>query len=306
MKPFRPWLDRRLASEREAGSADSRHRLHASLALLPVDRGQVGYLIDRMLEADPETLEVIRDALATAPGRDDARFWAVLEDPRARNSRRLRAASALAAYQPDSPRWRKVAPDVVTMLSAENLISVARWGELLRPVRGELLSPLHATFLEQRGKERSSVSALLLAEYVDNRSDLMADLILDADPRQLRLLAAKLPKDGGPVLATLRAVLAGRREAKASPGIAPDPAQSRANAALTLMSLGRSEEFWPLLAHREDPGNPALPGLADRPVRHRPRRARPTGSPPARLAAPRRVDRRRTRHLRAVRLSVDH
>ena len=58
---------------------DTKERLHFSLALLPVDAGQVNYLLERLLKADPDVFPVIRDALK--PHREELveRLWSVLE-----------------------------------------------------------------------------------------------------------------------------------------------------------------------------------------------------------------------------------
>ena len=40
-------------------------KLHASLALLPVDATQVDYLFNRLIKATPNELPVLRDALKT-------------------------------------------------------------------------------------------------------------------------------------------------------------------------------------------------------------------------------------------------
>src|SRR5262249_28867980 len=60
MAKYRQWIDPRLREVPEK----SPQRLNASLALLPVEPGQVDYLYGRMLEADPrDVFPVIRDAL---------------------------------------------------------------------------------------------------------------------------------------------------------------------------------------------------------------------------------------------------
>ncbi len=64
---------------------DSKERLHASLALLPEDDGQVKYLYHHLLEASPtDELPVIRDALQ--PYQESAGLieplWSVLEQPK--------------------------------------------------------------------------------------------------------------------------------------------------------------------------------------------------------------------------------
>jgi formylglycine-generating enzyme required for sulfatase activity len=84
----------------------SPRKLHASLALLPVDPGQVDYLHGRLLDADLQELPVIVGALAAHKDRLKDRLWAVVEKPaKGKESQRLRAAAALARYEPDSKKW---------------------------------------------------------------------------------------------------------------------------------------------------------------------------------------------------------
>jgi serine/threonine protein kinase len=103
MADYRQWTEPML---REV-SDKSPQRLHASLALLPADPGQVDYLFGQMLDADPrDALPVIREALAPHKDRFLDRLWAVLERPeKGKEPQRLRAAAALAMYDPDSKRW---------------------------------------------------------------------------------------------------------------------------------------------------------------------------------------------------------
>ena len=63
MRDYRQWVDSSLRSELEKGSDDSRQKLYASLALLPVDFSQVDYLFSRLLAAKPSEVPVLRDAL---------------------------------------------------------------------------------------------------------------------------------------------------------------------------------------------------------------------------------------------------
>ena len=64
IEPNRQWADRLLRNENDKAAANSREKLHASLALMPVDPGQVDYLYGRLLGAAPNEVPVIRDALA--------------------------------------------------------------------------------------------------------------------------------------------------------------------------------------------------------------------------------------------------
>ena len=49
MRDYRQWVDSPLRSELEKRSDGSRQKLHASLALLPVDATQVDYLFNRLI-----------------------------------------------------------------------------------------------------------------------------------------------------------------------------------------------------------------------------------------------------------------
>ena len=99
----------REAYDKAEADKDARQELHASLALLPVDATQVDYLYGRLLDAEPHEVPVIRDALA--PHKDGLldKLWAVVGTPeKGKESQRLRAAAALAKYDPESEKWAKV------------------------------------------------------------------------------------------------------------------------------------------------------------------------------------------------------
>ena len=116
----RQWSDPLLREIYDEAAEMSPQKLHAGLALLPVDPGQVNYLFGRLLAAGPQELPVIRDALAPHKESFLYRLWAAVEKPETgRESQRLRAAAALATYDPDSERWgSKVQFDSIVFLSA--------------------------------------------------------------------------------------------------------------------------------------------------------------------------------------------
>ena len=90
-------------------AANSREKLHASLALMPVDFAQVDYLYGRLLGAAPNEVPVIRDALAPYKDALLDKLWAVVETPeKGKESQQLRAAAALAKYDPESEKWATV------------------------------------------------------------------------------------------------------------------------------------------------------------------------------------------------------
>ena len=65
MGSFRRWINPLLheAYLKAKADKDACKQLHASLALLPVDGTQVTYLADRLLDAEPHEVPVLRDAL---------------------------------------------------------------------------------------------------------------------------------------------------------------------------------------------------------------------------------------------------
>src|ERR1019366_8663484 len=61
MGSYRRWINPLLheAAAQAAASKDARKQLHVSLALLPVDATQVGYLYGRLLDAEPHEVPVL-------------------------------------------------------------------------------------------------------------------------------------------------------------------------------------------------------------------------------------------------------
>jgi len=79
MRDYRQWVVPSLRSELEVSSDDSRQKLHASLALLPVDATQVDYLFQRLIKATPSELPVLRDALSPYRATLTPKLWVLLD-----------------------------------------------------------------------------------------------------------------------------------------------------------------------------------------------------------------------------------
>jgi eukaryotic-like serine/threonine-protein kinase len=200
MAPYRRWLDpllRDVNKEAEANQ-DPGKQLHTSLALLPVDATQVAYLFERLLKAEPQEVPVIRDSLASYKDALVANLWAVVEKPEnGKESQRLRAASALAKYDPASERWAKVRDAVANDLVNVPPVYLATWMESLRPVRGKLLKPLQVVY--GNGKRRETERSLatdILADYASDQLQVLADLLMDADEKQFAVIYPKFKEQG--------------------------------------------------------------------------------------------------------------
>jgi eukaryotic-like serine/threonine-protein kinase len=229
LTPYRRWVDPllRTAHDKAQQDNDRRVQLHASLALLPVDPGQVEYLGARLLESTPEEVTVIRTALAEHKQDLTGRLWDILEGQNNNQDQRFRAACALASYDPHNLRWQKVKNDVAAKLASQNPFVIAQWADVLRPVREFLLPPL-AGFLEDEtrsGSERALI-ARLYGKYAEGKeaayTALERRLTIEGDtnaPVEARLALAK----------------------------------RRANLGVALVIQGRSEKVWLLLKLSHDP-----------------------------------------------------
>jgi formylglycine-generating enzyme required for sulfatase activity len=229
--------------------ADSPEHLRASLALLPSDGSQAGYLQERLWTAGPAEVGLIRDALAERWPAQAPRLWATLTDPDADPGRRLRAACILAAADRDGQGWRQSGDAVVSILLAEDPLAVSGWTGLLRPVRAELTVPLREAFDNRSRPEQSHVAAAVLAEYCSE--DLEA--LLDADAVQFRYLFARLPAGDGRTRSRLRAKLTDPAAARPTGPEKARLVRRQANAAVALLRLGGTPGDWELLRHRDDP-----------------------------------------------------
>ncbi len=218
---YRRWADARLQQHLQEAPKDSKEHLHASLALLPVDAGQVDYLLGRLLAGEPAEVQAIREGLGPYREQIRGRLWKVLEDRQLSPRVRLRAACALTAYAEEDGRWEAVCEDVAAALVAQDALVVGRWAELLTPVRRHLLPPLaDALVADDRGAAQRGTIARLYGGYARDQSDAFG--------RLENLLTMKVEGD----------VPAARRQALAA-------------AALAVM--GRWEKVLPLLRHSPDP-----------------------------------------------------
>jgi serine/threonine protein kinase/formylglycine-generating enzyme required for sulfatase activity len=264
VESYRRWTDpllRDALREAEANKED-RKRLHASLALLPVDPGQVDYLYGRLLGARPDEVPVIRDALA--PHKDALldKLWAAVEAPeKGRESQRLRAAAALAKYDPENERWGKAGAFVVNDLVLENLVFLGQWSEAFRPVKQRLVPRLSEIFHEsqpERTAERTLATSLL-ADYTADNLQVLADLLMDADEKQFAVIYPKLKERGEQSWPLLTGEIARKlpSELPSSDEQREQLAKRQANAAVALLRMNQPEKAWPLL-RRTPPDDPRV------------------------------------------------
>ncbi len=282
LEGYRPWADPLLVAHLKADPGDSPERLRAALALVPVDARQVDYLSRRLLKATAEEFLVIRDALKPSGPALKPRLWAVFGDPKAEPDARLRAAAALAAFDPDDPRWQALSTAIVDRLVKEDPQVLRFWTEAFRPARSNLISQLAATFQNQSRSEaeRTLANNLLLA-YADRPEDL-AVLVQSAGQPLFDALITRIVKSPAQAVSHLQRALAQTLEPRWNDRPL-DPAWPRPDPALATridQAQGFLDERFafcqtmPLEAFAEVAEALRRPGY--RPIRFRPYRAAAT------------------------------
>lgn len=258
MAEYRRWVDLLLTEENDKAANNSPQKLHTSLALLPVDETQVGYLYSRLLEAKLNDVPVICDALMPYKDQLVHGLWTVVEtSEKAIEPKRLRAAAALAKYDPANKKWEATSRLVVNNLVQENPVFLGQWSEAFQPVKLSFMKPLTDIFLdhaEDLTSERTLATSLL-SNYAADRPQVLADLLMESDGKQFAVIFPKfesISESGLPFLLN--------EIDKSLPADLPlsDPQRERlamrqANAGVALFRLNKQEEVWPILQHRPDP-----------------------------------------------------
>jgi tRNA A-37 threonylcarbamoyl transferase component Bud32 len=125
------------------GEKDPLRRMRFALALLPVEPQTVrAPLMDWMLQADdPAEALLAREALRPHRAELAPILWAKADAAQTPAATRFRALVALAAFDPNNPRWHKLGSLVVEQLLAGNPAHHALWTEALHPVARIVFAP---------------------------------------------------------------------------------------------------------------------------------------------------------------------
>lgn len=255
---YRRWANPRVKTLVQSSADNSREKLHASLALLPVDASQLPFLEKHLLDATSVELPVIRDALNPHRSTLVPRLWSALDSARPGDVGLLPAASALADYDADSPRWEAVGGKVAQALVGANPVLLGPWLEALRPVRGKLKAPLVAIFRDGKRPETEHILATnILADYASDDPDLVANMLLDADPKAYAVVFPVIQRHEARILPLFRAEIARKAtvtdDNKDVEAVRDELAERQARAAVALLRMGRPDEILPLLRHSADP-----------------------------------------------------
>ncbi|HKI20300.1 MAG TPA: hypothetical protein VKA15_20590, partial [Isosphaeraceae bacterium] len=207
VRQLRKWTEPLLRQEQQAAAEQSQAKLHTALALLTVDESQLDYLYERLLQSASTEFPTLRDMLTEHRQKLSGRLWSDAESAES-EERRLRAAAALAAYEPVNPGWHAIRDDVVQSLTRVKPEFLGDWKDALRPVRAELLDPLGAIFRNHElGELQQALATSTLADYAADEVHLLADLLEDASPRQFAELFPVLARHGEAAIGELESEL---------------------------------------------------------------------------------------------------
>ncbi len=181
----------------------------------------------------------------------------MVETPeKGKESQRLRAAAALAKYDPESEKWAKASGPVVEQLVAENPVFLAFWMEGFRPIKGKLLASLKIIYGNPNGRESERTLATnILADYAADQPQVLADLLMDADEKQFAVIYPKFKDRGEQGLPLLTGEIDKKlpSDLPSSDDKREKLAKRQANAAVALLRMNQPEKVWPLLKHSPDP-----------------------------------------------------
>lgn len=257
---YRRWADPLLmeANIKAGQQKDERKKMHASLALLPVDERQVDYLYPRLLMAKPNEVEILVNFLRKHNGGLIQKLWGEILNPeKGREERILRVASALAAYDAggDDKNWEKTSPLIVSQLVRENPAFIGVWIDTLRPVKKFLINPLIGIY-NNRAPEKTVEALLatnLLADYAADQPGIIANLILDADPRQFSILFPAVKEHSLTCTGIFNSEINKKTTMNVINLLRENEDKRKSNAAITLARLDQPEAVWPMLKHSPKP-----------------------------------------------------
>jgi formylglycine-generating enzyme required for sulfatase activity/tRNA A-37 threonylcarbamoyl transferase component Bud32/DNA-directed RNA polymerase subunit RPC12/RpoP len=254
LQPFWSTVVGRLEQYLQQDDLSEGERLRLRLALASNDKEHVAHLQKNLLTCQPEELAVIRDALLLHRSEVTNELWSVLSQADATRDRRLRAACALAAFDPDSSKWADTSEFLAETLVASNPLVLPTWLDALRPKKGLLLVPLVRIFRDKRRteSERTLVISILL-DLAADQPEILVELLTNADPRQFALVLPKLEAHRRAAVTLLEDFL----DTLVSPAASDDErlalAKQFANAAVALLKLKQPEKAWSVLKQSPTP-----------------------------------------------------
>ncbi|QDV45963.1 Serine/threonine-protein kinase PrkC [Stieleria neptunia] len=150
--------------------------------------------------AGPQNLPAISELIATRHNRLARFFQNTIVDETSEPSNFLIASGLLARIGGDDAAiWDSVANRLASELTNQNAITLPVWEKIYRPIRHHLAEALTQIYRNTAGDylpSQVAVATDLLAVYAVDDTELLCELVLDADPGQFRKLIGPLRRRG--------------------------------------------------------------------------------------------------------------
>jgi len=261
LTPLRRWANASLGEVANDADAPADQRLRASLAMLPIDNAQIGYLRQRLLDGRVDEFRVSRDALYEHRDKIAPELWTNLRNEEADAQRRFYSGIALASYEPQSESWTN---EDASFLATELLNSNPDYQRDLRsylaPIAARLVSPLEVIFRDPAARDAArDAAATALAEYANDDPAKLAELASVGTPGQHRILFEKLTtseSDRSTIRQTL-VTLASEQPPEDFESFGEQQriefGRRRAGAAITMLRMGERQSIFDVFRVEEDP-----------------------------------------------------
>lgn len=261
LAPYRRWADPMLKQIADSPTSTAKQKLHVNLALVAdestpasSDPTRIDYLFEQLLDARPSEVAVIRDFLWPQRAELSERLWQAIEHPADRRHR-LRAAAALAVYEPNGDRWNDYAADVAYSLASVQAFETRTWTDYFVPIGTKLAGELETIYKDRREERTSTrpVAAAALAEYLRAVPGKLVALALWAENEQEFFpFVEQLRVHSEQAESLLDDRL--RQSANVNSTIEDRDAdwKQKATAAVCLLQLGKAKNVWPLLKASPD------------------------------------------------------
>jgi serine/threonine protein kinase/formylglycine-generating enzyme required for sulfatase activity/tetratricopeptide (TPR) repeat protein len=209
LNDYRGWSDTKLRAVLETAGDSPKVELRVRLALLPTDPQQIHFVKQKLLSAEPTQVAVLCQMLRPHSATLLPEFWDLLiHDHEVDDPRQLRAACALAAMDPQSAQWSKVADRVVAQLVQVRPAFLSHWQAALRPVRAALAPAVCRQSADTPvGSIQRTLATDILADYAAQLPHVLANGIASSDSAQFDILFPLLQRQRSLAIPALEAIL---------------------------------------------------------------------------------------------------
>lgn len=160
-------------------------KMYASLALLPTDRSQQGFLVQRAVLSEPQDVRLIGDAFRTEKLQLPGDLWKTVSSETTPPREKLGLLGLLAQTDPTNEQWGETGEFLAEQIVVEPTLQAVAWSDLLNPVKTQLTQPLLAVFRDKArtADERTNAVTVLARQNADD-AEFLSELILSTTALQ--------------------------------------------------------------------------------------------------------------------------